>query len=224
MLNDQLLTSLEKTLSKERLEYWSTMANKDRERGLLLHRRNTLVASVLFADLQVLEIALRNALDRELQKRYPPDWLNNSLFSNRNDVQQAKKRAQEIHDVDATRHDKVLVCLQFSFWVSILNWQWMRRAMGNAFRAGTKVDEIHAGLKQLLALRNAMAHHEPILDGTRPGKSLKADLEVLDKVLKAICPTTAEWLHSNSWIRPLIEAQLVSCSGTQSHEVPMHVP
>jgi hypothetical protein len=76
MLNQDTIAELERTLSKNRLSYWTTAAGGNHERAVLLHQRNTLTAAVLFADLQVLEIVLRNAIDSELAKQYAPvDWM-----------------------------------------------------------------------------------------------------------------------------------------------------
>jgi hypothetical protein len=224
VLTARLLDDLEESLSKNRLEFWTAKANNNRQRGLLLHRRNTLIASALFADLQVLEIALRNALDRELQKKYPPDWLNDARFRDRDDVKSAKDLARKIHGSSASRHDKILVCLQFSFWVKLLKGRAMQDKMREAFRPSTDIENMHIALEQLLDLRNAMAHHEPILDGTREHRTLGTDLTRLDQVLKAICPATAEWLHGYSWIRPIVEKGLGSCVGDKSHRLTIVVP
>jgi hypothetical protein len=224
MLSAAELDKLERRLSKERLGYWTVLAHGDREGGLLLHRRNTLIAAVLYADLQVLEIALRNAFDHELQKKYPPDWLNHPKFRSRKGVVIAKDFARKIHDAHHTRHDKILVCLSFGFWVRLLDGKKMRSVLSHAFKPGTDMDYVFHGLKELLALRNSVAHHEPILDGTRKGKILKESLQVLHDILDAICPTTAKWLDVHSWVRPLVIAELTSCAKLESYEVPIFVP
>jgi hypothetical protein len=223
-MDNTAFDELEKTLSKERLSYWIDLANGDRERGLLLHRRNALMAAVFFADLQVLEVALRNAFDRELQQRYPPDWLDHSLFKDRAAVEQAKRFAREIHGAAATKHDKILVCLGFGFWVGLSKWVKFRPLMEKAFRDDTDLDKTSMSLVELLTLRNAMAHHEPILDGTRTGRTLEADLTILHNILSSISPATANWLDEHSWIRPLALHGLASCAELKSHELSIHVP
>jgi hypothetical protein len=113
------------------------------------------------------------------------------------------------------------VCLSFGFWVHLLKLK--RSTLCDAFRKGTDVNVIISGLNDLVKLRNMMAHHEPILDGTRGAKRLKADLAMLHNIIDSISPITAHWLDEHSWIRPFVTKGLTSCKDLQSTKVEIKV-
>jgi hypothetical protein len=143
-------------------------------------------------------------------------------FRDKPQIIEARKQARQLHDRSiSTPHHKVLVCLSFGFWVHLLKLQ--RSTLCDASRKGTNFDVIISGLNDLVKLRNMMAHHEPILDGTRGEKSLKADLATLHNIIDSISPTTAHWLDEHSWIRPLVTKGFTSCKDLQSGKVEIKV-
>ena len=211
------LDILEKILSKERFSYWKRFADGDREKALMLHRRNAVVASILFADVQFVEIALRNELDRELQKVVSPDWLDDPQFEEY--VLVAKSKAKYI-DTPSNPRDKIIVGVSLGSWVKL--WEKHHDNIPGAFKNDPDPRKLIRDLKSLRNLRNDMAHHEPILEGTRR-RDLKKDIAAMDRILRSIDPKAADWLRANSLFRQLVEQGLASVSSKQ-HTVELDLP
>jgi hypothetical protein len=230
-LAPSLEAALTRTLSDERIDYWKRVAGGNLTRGLLLHQRNAFMAGALFADLQVIEVALRNAFDRELITEFPPDWLDDGRFSSRKPVMDAKDYAsrdwRRAQMTGSPTRDKIIVQLSFGFWVALFRDPTLQPALVRAFKSSNIAPRKVSGtLGRLLRLRNELAHHEPIIirDGVRHRENLPDLLRELNELLLAICPVTAEWARRHSFVRPLVEAGLFSCDEPGEHEVPFFVP
>ena len=74
---EELLDNLEASFSPERLDTYLAVAQGDRERALKLYTRNTELSAAFYGPLQGLEVALRNALHRELTRLYGAAWYDN---------------------------------------------------------------------------------------------------------------------------------------------------
>ncbi|MCY4005528.1 MAG: hypothetical protein OXE84_01670 [Rhodobacteraceae bacterium] len=74
---DKILDDLEVCLSHERLSTYLAAADRDREMAVRLHIRNTAVSAAFYGPLQVLEVALRNAMNRRLGEVYGRAWYDN---------------------------------------------------------------------------------------------------------------------------------------------------
>jgi hypothetical protein len=214
---------VEQVLSTARLQYWTRVAGGDPQRGLVLHNRNTLIAGILYADLQVLEVALRNSFDREMRKEFGVGWPNLPEFDDDKRMEFAKKRARETSG--GLRHDKMMVNLQFSFWSDLLKPGKFRPVVGRAFYHGD-VHKFYRGLKSLVRLRHDIAHHEPVIDrdGTRRSQNLQSDLKMLNSILSSLAPKLGEWLELNSSIQKLMKSGFVSCGELKHHLVEIYVP
>ena len=68
------VVSLEASLSPERLATYAAAAGGGREQALRLYTWNTAVSAAFYGPLQGLEVALRNAMHRELGRRFGPRW------------------------------------------------------------------------------------------------------------------------------------------------------
>ena len=71
---EDLLDDLEASFSPDRLSTYLTAAGGERERALQLYTRNTQLSAAFYGPLQGLEIALRNALHRQLTRLYGAAW------------------------------------------------------------------------------------------------------------------------------------------------------
>jgi hypothetical protein len=219
-------SNMEKAFSPTRLRYWVDAARGNTELGWKLHSRNTLVACILFADLQVLEVSLRNAFDRELKGEFGLDWPDHPEFKNVHEIKIAKSRARKMARGSVISHDKIIVNLQFSFWTKkLLDRKVYRDVVMRAF-SGCDRGDIKRKLIRLVDLRDDVAHHEPIIDrdGKRRSEDLKTDLETLNEILHALDPVLARWLEKSSWIQPLVKSGFVSCDELKDHFVKIYVP
>jgi hypothetical protein len=75
--NDAVLDALVASLSPERIATYVAATGGDRERAVRLYTWNTAVSAAFYGPLQGLEVALRNAMHRELVAGYGPGWYDN---------------------------------------------------------------------------------------------------------------------------------------------------
>ena len=217
-LNTPLLDALEVSLSPERMTTYLAVVSGDREKALRLYTWNTAVSAAFYGPLQGLEIALRNAMHRELTAAYGPDWYDNPrclLDAGACERVNAARRdlARDRYPVDPPH---LVAALAFGFWVSLLGrgghlpgpnshranydmtlWRpALFRAFPNMRKART---EIHRPLNYLRTLRNRIAHHEPIFS-----RHLAADYASIIEVAGWICPSTRDWISHHSRVEDIL--------------------
>ncbi|WP_299592843.1 hypothetical protein [uncultured Tateyamaria sp.] len=73
-LNDDILDELETSLSADRLGTYLAATGGDRAQAVRLYTWNTAVSAAFYGPLQALEVALRNAMNRELASAYGQTW------------------------------------------------------------------------------------------------------------------------------------------------------
>ena len=218
ILSNDILIALTASLSPERFATYQNAIGGDRERAMRLYTWNTGVSAAFYGPLQGLEVALRNAMHRELAKRYGADWYDNpacALDSHTlNRIDKAKNSLKRGgYPVDPPH---LVAELSFGFWVSMLgpggrgsppgtrksNYEmtlW-RPALHKAFphvRIGRAA--AHRPLDFLRTFRNRIAHHEPIFD-----RHLKADYDSILAIAGWICPNTREWIAHHSRVTELL--------------------
>ena len=74
---EDVVDDLAASLSPERLSTYLRAVRGDRERALGLYTWNTAMSVAFYGPLQGLEVALRNALHRQLGERYGACWYDN---------------------------------------------------------------------------------------------------------------------------------------------------
>src|SRR4051812_36645942 len=72
-----VLDALQASLSPERFATYLAAANGERAEALRLYTWNTALSAAFYGPLQGLEVAVRNAMHRELSVRYGPAWYDN---------------------------------------------------------------------------------------------------------------------------------------------------
>ncbi|MWV48957.1 hypothetical protein GRS96_06650 [Rathayibacter sp. VKM Ac-2803] len=196
------------------------------------------VAAAAMADIAILEVALRNAMSEALERRAGrPDWYSEDVGLDNRSLA-APSRAWQ--DVPANRRTpgRVVAQLMFGFWRNLLEsggdigtgplrrpvsyetlW---RDDLHTAFPGGRAVAASEGAhytrtwtlrvLKDIHALRNRAAHHEPILTGIplpgegrriSAGQGSRACLtlaSILDRDL-------ASWLRGNSRLADALAAE-----------------
>jgi hypothetical protein len=93
----QFLTSIERTISRERLHRYLVAADGDRVKALELYEFNVAISEALYGYLHGLEIAIKNAIHHELNRAYgTPHWYDCAPLSPHHQskfLQEAKKKA-----------------------------------------------------------------------------------------------------------------------------------
>jgi len=158
------------------------------------------------------EIAFRNAIDREVQHLNVTLGNRGSWFDSQSVIMSSyrRKRLESARASLAvggkpTTHSNMMSELGFGFWRSFLTKQhkdtlW-REALRFAFpHASSRQPEyIFTRVRHLHILRNRIAHHEPI-----HRRDVLRDFQICIEVLYAISPTIAQWSADNSRVLEIL--------------------
>lgn len=218
LYTDDVLDELERSLSSERLGTYLDAVQGNREKAIRLHVWNTAASAAFYGPLQGLEVALRNAMNHRLGERYGKAWYDNSAASlDRGTLERVAtaktKLTRDGHEDDPPR---VVAALSFGFWVSLVgpggrttggrraNYEmtlW-RPALRGAFVHHHTLTrkQVHRPLNALRALRNRIAHHEPIF-----ARDLTTDHERILEVAGWISPATRAWIEHHNRIPAILE-------------------
>lgn len=207
-----IFQALLNTHSPDRFGTYLAHTSGDEERALRLYVYNTALSAAFYGPIQGLEVALRNALHKQLTIAHGEDWYNHAkgfLDDNANrKIDEARKQlVKDGHTIDPPH---MVAALSFGFWVSLLGsggfvsvdnkradyetklWRpYLRKAFPYASVIQRK--SIHKPLDFLRTFRNRIAHHEPIF-----ARALIDDYRSILSILGFICPNTASWVDRNS--------------------------
>ncbi len=195
---------LESLLTEERLGSYFRAADGDRTAAFALYEWNIEASAAAVSLSAMVEVVLRNALDREMailaSKKGWSDWLDTAPLDERGrkDVGQARARARRGRKVATRGH--VVAELNLGFWRFLMSRRYLTRlwvpALDKAFpgaegdaRTNQRVLEGH--VEQINFLRNRAAHHEPI-----HRRDLLSDLHRAIYVADCIDPVAGRWIRS----------------------------
>lgn len=218
-LNDDILDELEASLSADRLGTYLTATGGDRAEAVRLYTWNTAVSAAFYGPLQALEIALRNAMNRELASVYGQTWYDSAKAGLDSGclarVEQTKQGLRKDKYPDDAPH--VIASLSFGFWVSLLgpggyiDWKtktkanyemtlW-RPALRRAFPHATSISRknVHTPLNFLRTFRNRIAHHEPVFT-----RHLEKDYESILEIAAWIAPHKRAWIEAHSRVPEIL--------------------
>lgn len=190
---------------------WQTYERLSKDRGLSaeeLYHRNIVYSKELYVILAGLEVVLRNAFHNRLSIYFKrDDWMSldmaNNLFMHQHKKQldKAIKNVTKNKDKDFCVPDLVAE-LNFGFWAHLTNAPYEQKLWAPALRRcfvhkfGRPVrQDIESRLKELLKLRNKIAHLEPII---RQEKQLIQAYKNAYDIISWICPETAEWFDKRN--------------------------
>lgn len=179
----------ENIMATARMSRYLEACGGNSKRAMTLYRRNLQLSQELFTVISCFEIALRNAIDRQLLLTLGDDWLRNGaslggIFDN----PQCRLTKENIND--AVRklnhhytHNKLVAELGFGFWRYMFathQFTATGRSLLHIFPAKpTSTAAIQYNqtfvfnqLAQINNLRNRIAHHEPIC--FIPGQAVKS--------------------------------------------------
>lgn len=217
-LNDAILDALVASLSPERVTTYAAAAGGDRARALRLYTWNTAVSAAFYGPLQGLEVALRNAMHRELAATYGPTWYDDPACGLDAGTQRRVEGAKDDlrRDGHAVDPPRLVAALPFGFWVALLgrggrggglgapkrNYEmtlW-RPCLHKAFpHAKVSRVQAHRPLDYLRTLRNRIAHHEPIF-----ARHLEADYRSIVDVAGWISLETRDWIDHHSRVKEVL--------------------
>lgn len=201
-------------LSAARYRRYLDVAGGDHTLAMETYLWNSRVAAAGVVDVGHLEVALRNAFDRELAQRFP-DWAIDPqapLFRLEQGVQRARaqQRRRNVTSLaritDAKRglsstptHAEVVAALTFGFWSNLTVgertstlWNPM---LHRAFPKGTGRAQVHELVARVVKFRNRLAHNEPVFS-TRTG--LGDRLAEVQELFELIDPEVYAYVAAHS--------------------------
>ena len=218
---ENVLEEIEASLSRERAGTYLEAVGGDRRRAIRLYTWNTAISASFYGPLQGLEVTLRNAMHRRLAGRYGPSWYDNADTGLDKGALERVSRVKAALARDDRENDtaRVVAALSFGFWVSLVgaggrlvtggkaNYEmtlW-RPALRGVFPYRTKLTrkQVHRPLNDLRALRNRIAHHEPIF-----ARDLNRDHERILDVVGWISPAMRRWIKHHSQVPALLKVPM----------------
>lgn len=198
------LDTLERHLTPERLRPYRDAAGGVLADAVRLYEWNGLASGAMHEILGKVEVLLRNALDRRLQERHElsgraGDWWDDpTAVLDERRREDARRARQHVRRQPVT-HGRILAELSFGFWRYLLSSRYEATLWTPALRHGfphlrpAGRQRIYQPVDHLHALRNRVAHHEPIH---------RLDLAKYenDAVFVAGCmdPGLADWIRATS--------------------------
>lgn len=212
---------LKRLLSAERLETYERYAPAWGCSPLELYTLGARLASSFHHDLAIVEVVLRNALHNELSRVYGACWWAEERLLDDRGQAAIIKAYRDARCTEESPSGRLIAALPMGFWVQLLEagayagsrpyrqrrsyeallW---RPALRHAFPFSPGVrSEVHGLAHRIYALRNRVAHCEPIIAGVRvPGTKVRrspAEIhEDLVTLVRWISPPVGEWLATQS--------------------------
>ncbi|RFA16786.1 hypothetical protein B7R21_01335 [Subtercola boreus] len=221
--------ALVRAISPDRLRAFRLESARSGRDELRLYLWDRDLSAAAIADIAILEVALRNAMNDALTRSSGrPDWYRQAMGLDNRSLQAV---ARAWNDVPESRRTpgRVVAQLMFGFWRNLLEaggdvgfgplkrsvdyedlW---RASLHSAFRGGRAVALAEHGqftrawtldtVKEVQAIRNRAAHHEPLLNGIPiPGANrritIQEGLARCFKLARLLDRDLETWLRSNS--------------------------
>ena len=176
----------DKVFSTKRMERYFKL-HKDENRAIMHYCCNIELAESFYPCLSVLEVALRNAMSRELETMAGrEDWY--VIFSKTPSLIHLNRYVSQACKQIAGRHEmitpsKVIAELTLGFWVSLLNseyenilWKHLRRAFPYMPKNLRQRKNLSAPLNAIRTFRNRIFHNESICWNLNRVTSIHKDL------------------------------------------------
>ncbi len=200
-------------ITKERLRSYLAVTRTESE-ALRLYEWNGRAAAATLQTIAMVEVIVRNALDRELidwAKRKSPraTWFDVVPLDARGlaDVADARRRATRYGKLPE-HHGKVIAELSFGFWRYLTASRYLAAlwvpALHHAFPFGpsdlrVRREAVERHLHDLGFLRNRAAHHEPIHH-----RNLTVDLDAAVELGEWVSPDAGAWIAAQASLRAAI--------------------
>ena len=184
------------------MERYFILYPNDESRAVKHYQSNIKLTEAFYTSLSVSEVALRNALSRELKTMTGrDDWY--AIFANTPGLTNLNKYITQATKQIAGRHEqittsKIIAELTLGFWVSLLNaeyerllWKDLRRAFPYIPKKDRKRKNVSAPLNRFRAFRNRVFHNESICWNMKKVQEIHDELLL---VLEWINKDLPEWL------------------------------
>lgn len=207
-LDSRLETEIERVIGPDRFGLYIAEAGNLSD-ALRLYSWNAAIAGAFLGPISMVEVALRNAISRELRAAFGPIWYDDSAFlaldatpRTRNNIDTSKRRIARAVPARRITEGRVVAEMYLSFWVYLLRPALNRTlwpALRPAFKSYTHRKTVVRYLEPLIPFRNRVAHHEPIFN--RRPVDMYDGLLVLANMLS---DDLAGWIEHHARIRDVL--------------------
>jgi hypothetical protein len=186
------------SLSKDRFQTYLAATNFDAAHAAALYIWNARVGAAFHLPLQGVEVSLRNDLNRRLIKLHGEHWWRQPDFrrnAHRRTMMQISAATQGLRKRHRPETNPNMVsAMSFGFWTTLL-----RSPHPSLNAAHQSIVALDSQAAHVAALRNRIAHHEPIFR-----RDLLADYGIAMRLLHAICPATHDWIRPHCRVPSLV--------------------
>jgi hypothetical protein len=166
---------LEQYFSADRTSRYFSKYPNNELKGAYLYQANIIASEALYTPLSILEVALRNKINRQLVRKYNrtdwyADWYKHPVM--RFAWPEINTAIKHLHEEGKpVLPDKIIAGLMFGFWTSLFNdryerelWKNLRFVFPHMPRQIRQRKNISAPLNDIRrTLRNRIYHNEPII-------------------------------------------------------------
>lgn len=218
LYDEDQLSSIRAALSEPRFATYYAKAGWHEEYAIALYLYNARLAKAFLFPLHVVEVSLRNAVDRMLVYRFGPAWhvdanlRNGALFTAETEVALEKAISRAEREVNRAGLEvgrgAVVAELTFDFWSNLLRqnyadlWRANLRMVFPNLRNGMKRHDVQVAGKAVNRLRNRVAHHEPLLDVNVPEA-----MSQIFSLLEWQCAKTASWVRHHTTVSTIVRSR-----------------
>lgn len=175
-------SKFEYIISSKRMRKYVIACGNDTRKAMTLYRLNLRLSQEIFTVISCFEVALRNAIDREMANHWGSHWLRDlvmpgGVFFNEKRIEKSRKIIYKAYEGLMHKrkysHEKLLAEMEFGVWkymYSGIEYRVSGRILLNIFPnkpRSTKEKNIDNSfifneLDYINNMRNRIAHHEPI--------------------------------------------------------------
>lgn len=174
-------SDFEKAISADRMERYLKSCGGDTRKAMKLYRYNLQISQAMFTVISCFEVVLRNKIDQHLIRQLGHEWLRDSVIGNGIFTLPILKKTHSIINSAYWRlnksrsytHTKLLAEMEFGIWKYMFSPIQYRQCGQNLLcifpnKPRSSVSQqynqtyVFKELDKINAMRNRIAHHEPI--------------------------------------------------------------
>ncbi|RKQ96246.1 Abi family protein [Maricaulis maris] len=187
-------TAIQASLSASRLHKYLAAAKGDLPLAIRLYIWNSELSATFYSPIQIVEVAVRNAIAKRLRQRFGASWHSSPKFRNtlnnyqRTELTKAVSKETRQHRHNTTS-EHIISALTLGFWTGLMSAQMDKQLWAGGIAmsfphapAQETRASIHQRLDSLRAFRNDVMHYRSIFD-----KSPRHQMQRLDNMLGYIC-------------------------------------
>lgn len=178
-----------------------------------LYLWNTHLTKTYLADIEHLEVLLRNCIHAALTSRYDERWFDDGRITFNKKAKDSINKAKGRAGGNAAPPGKIIAELSFDFWRYLLGshyqasiWPQVKKALKKKPNSRKQFEDL---VVTVYKMRNRCSHHESIVqqcDIPREVEHLDSVDNAIQMVANFIDPHAATWIKDNSRV-PAIRAQ-----------------